>query len=354
MSGNMSPGGIHGPVKNPSFDSLKLSINTETLTGNKTLVTTDKAVQWLDPGGTSRNVILPAEASSTDSRRYIYNDSDGAGENLTLKNDAAATIATLGPGMLGILGCNGTDWKWENDSGLYHDAISGHSGMGTTNSGSKLELHSLSTSELKMFSDTDDNAVNDVRFVIGTGGVTGQWTFGLDASNSNAFILANSNGDLNSNQRIVVQTGGNVGIGTINPDRKLHTKYASALTNTVQQVTRLTHITSDTPANNIGVGLEFEQETSIDNNEVIAIIEAVVTDVTGTSEDADLVIKTMSGGAAAAECARFSKNGISFFATAIQAQQAHIVDADGSIGDITTKFNTLLADLEGYGLLATS
>lgn len=35
-----------------------------------------------------------------------------------------------------------------------------------------------------------------------------------------------------------------------------------------------------------------------------------------------------------------------------QAQQAHIVDADGQLADITTKFNTLLADLEGYGLLA--
>jgi len=36
-----------------------------------------------------------------------------------------------------------------------------------------------------------------------------------------------------------------------------------------------------------------------------------------------------------------------------QAQQAHIVDADGTLADITTKFNTLLADLEGYGLLLT-
>jgi hypothetical protein len=46
--------------------------------------------------------------------------------------------------------------------------------------------------------------------------------------------------------------------------------------------------------------------------------------------------------------------GFGVFDTAAQAQQAHIVNADGTIGDITTKFNTLLADLEGYGLLATS
>jgi hypothetical protein len=45
---------------------------------------------------------------------------------------------------------------------------------------------------------------------------------------------------------------------------------------------------------------------------------------------------------------------IGFLQTTPQAQQAHIVDADGTIGDITTKFNTLLADLEGYGLLAAA
>lgn len=39
----------------------------------------------------------------------------------------------------------------------------------------------------------------------------------------------------------------------------------------------------------------------------------------------------------------------------VGAQEAHIVDADGTIGDITTKFNTLLAALDadaGHGLLA--
>jgi hypothetical protein len=45
---------------------------------------------------------------------------------------------------------------------------------------------------------------------------------------------------------------------------------------------------------------------------------------------------------------------VGFFAAAPQAQQAHIIDADGTLADITTKFNTLLADLEGFGFLATS
>jgi hypothetical protein len=45
---------------------------------------------------------------------------------------------------------------------------------------------------------------------------------------------------------------------------------------------------------------------------------------------------------------------VGFFNTTPQAQQAHIVDADGTLADITAKFNTLLADLEGYGLLASA
>ena len=63
----------------------------------------------------------------------------------------------------------------------------------------------------------------------------------------------------------------------------------------------------------------------------------------------DAVISSGAGGI------KLSPNaGFSVFGGAVQTQQAHIVDADGTLADITTKFNTLLADLEGYGFLATS
>lgn len=45
---------------------------------------------------------------------------------------------------------------------------------------------------------------------------------------------------------------------------------------------------------------------------------------------------------------------IGFFSVTPQVQQATIADADGTLADITTKFNTLLADLEGYGLLKSA
>ncbi len=124
-------------------------------------------------------------------------------------------------------------------------------------------------------------------------------------------------GDGSYSTGIYIKNNGNTGIGTTSPDRLLHVEKASALTNTIQQVTRLTHITSGVPANNIGLGLEFEQETSAGNNEVIATIEAVVTDVTATSEDADLVFKTMDAGAIANEKLRISSLGAIIVPTTI-------------------------------------
>lgn len=43
---------------------------------------------------------------------------------------------------------------------------------------------------------------------------------------------------------------------------------------------------------------------------------------------------------------------IGVFGVTPQVQQAHIVDADGTLADITTKFNQLKADIEGFGFNA--
>jgi hypothetical protein len=92
--------------------------------------------------------------------------------------------------------------------------------------------------------------------------------------------------------------------GTISDAGKLTLNIASAVTNTVEQGAKVSHTTSDTPAAGIGVGMEFEVETAAGNNEVGATIEAITTDVTSTSEDFDLVLKTMKAGAAASESLR--------------------------------------------------
>ena len=106
----------------------------------------------------------------------------------------------------------------------------------------------------------------------------------------------------------ITQTGNNTitGNGTIVGDTL--TRGSTAATNTVDYPLKVSHITSGTPATGIGVGIEFETETSASNNEIGSVIESVSTDVTGTSEDFDLVIKTMSAGSAASEAIRFKSS----------------------------------------------
>lgn len=106
-----------------NFQRVKPEINVETLAATKTLAITDLMAQWLDPDGSDRDVVLPAEADSTHLMFILLNDADGAGEDLVVENDGASTIATLGPGMSGIFSCDGTDWKWENAVDFKYDAI---------------------------------------------------------------------------------------------------------------------------------------------------------------------------------------------------------------------------------------
>jgi hypothetical protein len=78
----------------------------------------------------------------------------------------------------------------------------------------------------------------------------------------------------------------------------------------VTQAGKLTHTTSGSPGAGIGVSLAFEAETASANLEIGAIIEAVTTDVTSTSEDFDLRFKTMTAGAAATEKMRIDSAGV--------------------------------------------
>jgi hypothetical protein len=90
------------------IDNLSLDQNEETLAGTKTLVTTDKVMQKLNPGGASRDVIL--SAITNDLMFIVHNSGTLAGFNLVVKNPAAATLAVLVPGMTGIFHCGATAW----------------------------------------------------------------------------------------------------------------------------------------------------------------------------------------------------------------------------------------------------
>ena len=119
-----------------SIDNLKLTINEETLSANKTLVATDYVTQWLDPNGSDRDITLPAEADSTDLFFIILNTANAKEEDLVIKTDAPATITTIGPNQAAILACNGTTWKLENDLGIYYDGQAAVNEMGYKVTGS--------------------------------------------------------------------------------------------------------------------------------------------------------------------------------------------------------------------------
>jgi len=85
-------------------------LEVETLAAAKTLVVGDPTVLSYDPGGSSRNVTLPAEASSMAKLFIIVNDSSGAGENLVVKSDGGTTIGTVADGEMGLFICDGTQW----------------------------------------------------------------------------------------------------------------------------------------------------------------------------------------------------------------------------------------------------
>lgn len=86
-----------------------------------------------------------------------------------------------------------------------------------------------------------------------------------------------------------------VGLSTL-PDRKLHVVETGAVTNTVQNVARLSSYTTSTPAVGIGAGLEFEVQTDATTKIVGSSIEAVALSVTTSSEDFKLSLKTVSAG----------------------------------------------------------
>lgn len=107
----------------------------------------------------------------------------------------------------------------------------------------------------------------------------------------------------------------------------------SSATNTVVDIAKVSHTTSGTPANNIGVGVALEVETSASNNEVGATIDAVALDTTATSEDFSIILSTMAAGAAAAERVEISSTAVEL-STALDLNACTIA-ADDTTPDVT-------------------
>ena len=89
------------------IDRIK-DLNSETLGAGKTLTVGDAFIQRLDPGGSARDVLLPAEAQGL--HLWINNTAD-ASEVITVKEDGdSTTIATIAADEEAELLCDGTEW----------------------------------------------------------------------------------------------------------------------------------------------------------------------------------------------------------------------------------------------------
>lgn len=201
---------------------------------------------------------------------------------------------------------------------------------------------------------------------------------GLVSGDSNVFIGINAGENVTGSRNTVIGYGSQVrsnsasyqlSIGGVlygsyaSNDRYIDVECDDATSNTVMWPLRITRYTNGSPGAGIGVGMQFITEASAANNEIVATIEAITTDVTAASEDADLVFKTMVAGAAATEHLRFGSNKIGFFgvttvakattagasATFVANTSANIVYQESTFDGY--KIDQIVKALRNYGLL---
>lgn len=98
---------------------LKNVLGVRTMTGNETFSKLFANVQKLDPDG-ARDINLPAEANSDGMWFEIINVASGA-EDITVKNDAPATVVTISQNESAKVYCDGVTW---NHTGIHSIAAS--------------------------------------------------------------------------------------------------------------------------------------------------------------------------------------------------------------------------------------
>tara|TARA_R110000851_G_C13072430_1_gene564978 strand:- start:887 stop:1258 length:372 start_codon:yes stop_codon:yes gene_type:complete len=87
----------------------------ETLTGTRVIVAADSMILSMDPGGSARDVTLPAEATVAPSGQmfWIVNHANAA-ENLVIKDDAGNTIGTASQDESAVVYNSGMDGETES------------------------------------------------------------------------------------------------------------------------------------------------------------------------------------------------------------------------------------------------
>lgn len=100
-----------GRIENSKLvNGIMGGVNVQTLGGTFTIDKGFPLINYLDPGGAGRTVLLPAESDSEGLILYISNQADAA-EDLTVKEDSnTTTIVTISQSESAFLVCNGVIW----------------------------------------------------------------------------------------------------------------------------------------------------------------------------------------------------------------------------------------------------
>jgi len=172
------------------------------------------------------------------------------------------------------------------NSKLYE--LSNNIGFGTTTPNAKLSLgNDVTAIKLLLY---DNNAL-----------VNYKYGFGVQADELRAFCPSDAHVSLGTistgdgstwSEKMRITYEGNVGIGETVPVRRLHANEENAVNNAITHVIRLSHETTGSAANGIGVGMEFVAEDLYGTMSVLATISAEDISAEDNSNKGELVIAT--------------------------------------------------------------
>jgi hypothetical protein len=247
----------------------------------------------------------------------------------------------------------------------------GNVGIGTTVPGKALDVRAAQA-EINVQSTTGTNRA-DVLFVntgqtVGVGvenSVGGSLLGGATAYNGILASIGNYGLQFGTNNavRMTILNNGKVGINETAPETQIE------MTSTVPYITVHNSKEEDIEGGREGK-IIFKGEQSGGEETVLGIIQ-FSHDGTSDDEKADFIVSVNDGndGSSPTERLRIDRAGLMTVTgtvnmtagnvlkiNAVQvvgAQAANIINADGSLADITTKFNTLLGYLKTHGLLAS-
>ena len=107
MAGSITASDVWAAISEGKRIALPLTAVNETLAGNLTIDKSYGNIIRLDPGGSARDVTLPAEYEGA---IYLLINAANAAETITVKNAAAATVVTCEQNRAVLLFCSGGAW----------------------------------------------------------------------------------------------------------------------------------------------------------------------------------------------------------------------------------------------------